>query len=153
MVGGFFPGRGFLFMVLLAVIFSAHMCYPFYDLFLGFKIINIGCLYTNYSRSLFSWSQKFVSIQMYHMIRHIRQPHFCFPCQLITEFFICIKIWKCCNKHFPSRNIFSHSFYFNNSLWIHRANACNSFYKINPVLIRCIKDYIWHFIMICYCKT
>ncbi len=89
---------------------------------------------------------------MYHMLRHLRNPDFRFPCQGLRKSLICLKIKKCCHKDFPCCYILRHLCQFQYSFGIHRSYRSYRFNKINPVLIFPVQNYIWHLVVQGYLK-
>ena len=111
-------------------------------------IIKSKCLF-----SVFSWSKKSVSVKVYHMVRHLRNPYFCFPCKLLRETFECFEVKKSRNEYFSTMNINSQFGKFHYTLVIHWTNRSYTFNKKYPIAFSIIKNYIWHLVMKCNLET
>ena len=90
---------------------------------------------------------------MNHMIRHIRNPNFCFPSKCFGKLLKSLKIKERSYINFTRCNTFCHFFNLFNSLRLHRPDRSNRLDKIKPILFFRVKDYIWHFIVKCNCKS
>lgn len=90
---------------------------------------------------------------MYHMIWHICDPDFCFPCKVFGKLFECFEIKECCHVNFTCCNILCHFLNFLDSFRLHRSNRSHRFHKVQPIFICNIKNYIWHFVVKSNIKT
>ena len=57
---------------------------------------------------LVSWTEKLVSIEVNHMVRHICNPNFRFPCKALRKLLKSGKVQEGCRKNLTGLNIFSH---------------------------------------------
>ncbi len=49
-----------------------------------------------------SWPQKLITIHVNHVVRHLREPYFCFPSNLLRKLLVGFEVQERCDKYHSS---------------------------------------------------
>lgn len=82
-----------------------------------------------------SWAEELISVEVNHVVRHLGNPYFCLPGELINEAFVLINGEKGCNEDFSGCYILCHVVNVQNACRAHRPDRINCFDEVNPVFV------------------